>query len=100
MATVPGLRMIQINTDGLTVRVPRAVEWLVAEVCVWWQGVTRLTLEETRYAQMFIRDVNNYLAVSEAGKVKRKGAYESAAPGQRTPLGRSEEHTSELQSLM
>src|SRR3546814_2641789 len=80
MATVPGLRMIQINTDGLTVRVPRAVEWLVAEVCVWWQGVTRLTLEETRYAQMFIRDVNNYLAVSEAG--------------------RSEEHTSELQSLM
>lgn len=87
MAMVPGLRMIQINTDGLTIRVPRAYEWLVKEVCTWWQGVTRLQLEEARYKFMFIRDVNNYLAVSESGKVKRKGAYETAQPGDRTPLG-------------
>lgn len=87
MATVPGLEMIQINTDGLTVRVPRAVEWLIKEACEWWEGVTRLTLEESRYRQMFIRDVNNYLAVSESGKIKRKGAYESADPDKRAPLG-------------
>lgn len=87
IATVPELTMVQINTDGLTVRVPRAFEWLIKEACEWWQKVTRLNLEETRYREMYIRDVNNYLAVSESGKVKRKGAYESAAPADRIPLG-------------
>jgi hypothetical protein len=87
MATVPGLQMIQINTDGLTVRVPRRFEWLVKDAGDWWQGVTGMALEESRYAHMYIRDVNNYLAVSEAGKVKRKGAYETALPGDRNPLG-------------
>lgn len=87
MATVPGLQMVQINTDGLTIRVPRDYEWLVSDACRWWQDVTRLTLEEARYDDMFIRDVNNYVAVGHDGKVKRKGAYETAAPGKRNPLG-------------
>jgi hypothetical protein len=87
MLTVPGLQMIQINTDGLTVRVPRAVRWLLDDACTWWQQATGLALEEARYAHMWIRDVNNYLAVGTDGKVKRKGAYETAPPGKRAPLG-------------
>lgn len=88
MLTVPGLQMIQINTDGLTVRVPRALEWMVTDAGEWWQGVTRLALERADYSMMYIRDVNNYLAVGLDGAVKkRKGAYESAAPGDRNPLG-------------
>lgn len=87
MLTVPGLQMIQINTDGLTVRVPRQLEWMVTNATDWWQSVTRLQLERADYDMMYIRDVNNYLAVGTDGKVKRKGAYESAAPQDRTPLG-------------
>lgn len=87
MMTVPNLQMIQINTDGLTVRIPRKVRWLVEDACAWWQQVTGLALEETRYARMWIRDVNNYLAIGDDGKVKRKGAYETAPPGKRNPLG-------------
>ena len=87
IAAVPDLMMVQINTDGLTIRINRKYEWIVKDVCEWWQKTTRLGLEETRYKEMFIRDVNNYFALSESGKIKRKGAYESAPPGERIPLG-------------
>lgn len=87
MLTVPGLQMIQVNTDGLTVRVPRSLRWLVDDACAWWQTATGMNLEETQYSYMWIRDVNNYLAIGTDGKVKRKGAYETAPPGKRNPLG-------------
>lgn len=73
---IPGLEMVQVNTDGVTVRLPRtAVERLDA-VCVWWQSHTLLTLEHVDYEAMHIRDGNSYLAVKPGGKLKRKGAYE------------------------
>jgi hypothetical protein len=87
MQSVPDLQMIQINTDGLTVRVPRKFEWLLSEATSWWQDITGLTLERVDYKRMYVRDVNNYIAIGTDGKVKRKGAYESALPGDRTPLG-------------
>lgn len=73
---IPGLSMIQANTDGITFRCPRGHLDHMRSVCQWWQGVTGLELEEALYSRMFIRDVNNYIAEYEGGKVKRKGAYE------------------------
>ena len=70
------LELIQINTDGLTVRINRAHIGQVEVIREWWQEVTNLQLEEATYSKMFIRDVNNYIAVYEGGKTKRKGAYE------------------------
>lgn len=70
------LQMVQINTDGLTVRYPRHFQPWVHSVCKWWEELTGLELESAVYSRMFIRDVNNYLAEYEGGKVKRKGAYE------------------------
>ena len=87
ISSVPGLQMIQINTDGLTVRIPRANRWLLDSVAAAWQSETRMKLEDNEYRQMFIRDVNNYLAIDIKGKIKRKGAYETAPPGERSPLG-------------
>jgi len=73
---IPGLRLIQVNTDGLTVRVPRANKWLVDVARAAWQTRTGLNLEEAIYKRVFIRDVNNYIGQYEDGSVKRKGAYE------------------------
>lgn len=73
---IPGLQLIQINTDGLTVKMPRNVEHLYNEVCDWWQKFTLMDLEFADYSRMFIRDVNNYIAEYTDGKLKRKGAYE------------------------
>ena len=76
LMTIPGLRLIQVNTDGLTVRVPRSHKVLVDLARAAWQDRTGLNLEEAIYRRMSIRDVNNYLAEYEDGSVKRKGAYE------------------------
>lgn len=70
------VEMIQINTDGLTVRFPRFLHDWVKSVCSWWEDRTNLTLEFAEYKAMFIRDVNNYLAVYTDNNIKRKGAYE------------------------
>jgi len=76
LMTIPGLRLIQVNTDGLTVRVPRSRKFMVDLARVAWQERTGLNLEEAIYKAMMIRDVNNYIGVFEDGSTKRKGAYE------------------------
>jgi hypothetical protein len=73
---VQNLQMIQINTDGLTVKYPRVMKDYVHSVCHWWEGFTKLELENVEYSRMFVRDVNNYIGEYTDGKVKRKGAYE------------------------
>jgi hypothetical protein len=73
---IEGLQIIQVNTDGMTVKVPRALKFMVDTARAAWESRTGLQLEEAIYSHMFIRDVNNYIARYESGKVKRKGAYE------------------------
>lgn len=70
------VEMIQINTDGLTIRIRRdQIEWM-QQVCADWESHTGLQLERADYEAMFIRDVNSYLAVKTKGKgIKRIGAY-------------------------
>lgn len=75
LITVPRLQMIQINTDGLTVRVPRHLADAVMFIARAWEHQTGLELERADYSRMFIRDVNNYIAETVDGKLKRKGAY-------------------------
>lgn len=75
---IPGLRLIQINTDGLTVQMPRSHKMMLDLARMAWEDRTGLQLEEAVYSHMFIRDVNNYVARYSNGKVKRKGAYEWA----------------------
>ena len=72
---IPGLTMVQINTDGLTVRCPRGHIEDMKRICKWWEGYTCLELENVIYSRMFIRDVNSYIAEKTNGDLKRKGAY-------------------------
>ena len=68
--------LIQVNTDGLTVRIPRSQLYDLQKTRTHWETATGLQLEEAIYKSMMIRDVNNYIAQYENGSVKRKGAYE------------------------
>ncbi len=74
---VPGLEMLQINTDGVTVKVPKKHIPLIEAINEKWMETTKLILESVEYSKMVIRDVNNYLAVSMDGKVKKKGIFET-----------------------
>lgn len=77
MTRVPDLKMLQINTDGLTVRIPIKYKKLYWEICKEWEARTRLVLEYVAYQKMIILNVNNYIAVGVNGKVKYKGTFKS-----------------------
>lgn len=70
------LTMLQVNTDGITVKIKRTDLDLYYDICKKWEKNVNLTLEYIEYSKMIIRDVNNYIAVSTKGKVKYKGAFE------------------------
>lgn len=69
-------KMVMANTDGITVCSHRSdadeMNFIVKE----WENLTKLTMESVDYSKMFIRDVNNYIAVYTNSKSKRKGAYQ------------------------
>ena len=75
ISLIPDLEIIQCNTDGITVYLPKEHEPLFKMWCNEWEKMTDLELEEVRYTRMWIRDVNNYFAETEDGKLKSKGAY-------------------------
>lgn len=76
---VTNLRLIQVNTDGVTVKFARRQRHIVDEICKWWQDGSKLTLEYSEYDKMWIRDVNNYLVKKTSGAMKRIGAYDYVA---------------------
>lgn len=73
---IEGLTVIQVNTDGVTVQYPESRSLEYDSVCKEWEIITELQLEFADYSAMYIRDVNNYIALYTNGKVKRKGAYQ------------------------
>lgn len=74
--TIPGLSMIQANTDGITVLCPREHREVFELYCTAWEKLTGLDLEHADYDRMFIRDVNNYIAeYKRQEKYKHKGVY-------------------------
>lgn len=72
--------VIQCNTDGFTVRIPRDKRGKYDQICADWQELTKLTLEFVDYDGMWIDHVNSYLARTVDGKVKRVGAYQVHTP--------------------
>ena len=75
LESVEGLQIIQANTDGITVKIPRAHTYAFNAVVECWERLTKLKMEHVEYRRMFIRDVNNYIAETVDGKRKLKGAY-------------------------
>jgi len=75
---IEGIQLIQINTDGLTVKIPKNKTTDYYKKCNEWEKITQLNLEYTGYKKMIIGDVNNYVAVYEDIKKfpKCKGRYE------------------------
>lgn len=76
LLSVEGVRLIQINTDGITIIIPPEKRPRVRELADAWAKATLIDLEYNTYSKMWIRDVNNYIAEYTNGKRKRKGAYE------------------------
>jgi len=77
---VDGMRIpctiLQVNTDGITIKMHRDMEAKQIDICEAWEKQTGLVLEYAMYKKMVIRDVNNYLAIDLDDKAKPKGCFE------------------------
>ena len=76
MKKLDDLDVIQMNTDGITTRFLKDEEVLYNATCQEWEKRVGLQLEFADYSAMYIKDVNNYIAVYTNSKLKSKGAYE------------------------
>lgn len=73
----PYCRLIQSNTDGLIIQIPDTDEaWeKIDDVCYEWEKRTGLKLSFDVIKEIFQKDVNNYLFITDDGKIETKGAY-------------------------
>ena len=69
------VRIIQLNTDGLMISLEEDELPIIYRLNDEWQQSKNLILEEDKIRAIYQKDVNNYIAVYENGKVKTKGAY-------------------------
>jgi DNA polymerase len=67
-------QLIQSNTDGLIVKLHGNEDEVIA-ICKEWEERTGMGLGYDRMTKICQKDVNNYIAVFENGKVEAKGAY-------------------------
>lgn len=72
---IPGLKIVQLNTDGIMVECNRADLKKLDEICDEWQARTGFELEEDSVSKIAQKDVNNYVEVQPNGKSKAKGGY-------------------------
>ena len=75
-----GTSVISANTDGIVIRCRRDRYDALVELIALWEQATSFETEETRYAALYSRDVNSYIALKEGGGVKLKGAYAEPEP--------------------
>lgn len=70
------IRLLQGNTDGFTFMCNKDDLKGIEELVKKWEEFTQLTMEYAFYKKMIIRDVNNYAAIYDSGKIKYKGCFE------------------------
>jgi hypothetical protein len=72
----PTSQIIQVNTDGITIRILKEDYDKCIEVTEKLMSETNMTYESNIYKRMVIQDVNNYSAEYEIGGFKYKGLFE------------------------
>lgn len=74
-----GIPVISANTDGIVMLCSRDKLELSNYLIREWEKRTGLEMEFTEYRALYMRDVNNYIALKHDGKAKRKGEYAPAS---------------------
>ena len=69
-------QIINSNTDGVLIRVHTAENRQnVVEACAAVAERVRINIDIDEFAKIIIKDVNNYIAITEDGKIEAKGSY-------------------------
>jgi DNA polymerase elongation subunit (family B) len=69
-----GIGVVSANTDGLVIKCPRSRKGELDQLIKEWERESKFETEETIYAALMSRSVNDYMAVlDQSFKVKGKG---------------------------
>lgn len=68
--------ILNSNTDGVLVKVnSKEDKKKVEEICKEVSERVNIPIDIEEYCRFIVKDVNNYIAIKENGKIKAKGAY-------------------------
>ena len=70
-----GIHVISANTDGVTIKIKKALIPLMHEINKAWSDITQYELERTDYSKIIFSTVNDYLATMTNGEIKKKGDF-------------------------
>jgi hypothetical protein len=68
-------KIIMANTDGIECTVLDKEKF--DSICRAWEAKFGLSLEHNKFKMMVVRDINNFVAVPESGKIKLKGEFKT-----------------------
>lgn len=74
LSLVDGLRVLQVNTDGVIIELDKCQIGNITKAINDWEDCTHLKLETTVLKKIIQKDVSNYIAVADDGSVKAKGS--------------------------
>ena len=69
------INIISANTDGVTIRVHKSKMDDVEKINQWWSELTGYELERVDYSRIIFSTVNDYLAITTNGEIKKKGDF-------------------------
>jgi DNA polymerase elongation subunit (family B) len=70
-----GIHVISANTDGVTIKIKKALIPLMHDINEAWSELTQYELERTDYSKIIFSTVNDYLAIMTNGEIKKKGDF-------------------------
>lgn len=74
-----GIQIKSANTDGIVMLCPKHLVATSDALIKEWEKRTGLEMEFAEYRALYMRDVNNYIAIKTDGEIKRKGEYAPAS---------------------
>lgn len=69
------IHIISANTDGVTVMVHKNKLPQIEKINSWWSNLTRYELERVDYQKIIFSTVNDYIAITTNGEIKKKGDF-------------------------
>ena len=70
-----GIKVISANTDGVTIRIKKDLIPKMYDINKQWEETTEYILERTDYEKIIFSTVNDYIATTPDGYVKKKGDF-------------------------
>jgi hypothetical protein len=70
-----GINVISVNTDGLEILYKKDLKPKVEEIFIQIGEIFSYEFEYDEYTSIYYLNINNYLAVTKKGKIKKKGIF-------------------------